>query len=199
MRSIEHFLSPEWKLPRAPRSGVPFNIKGGYKLYFDTIDPATWHSTPSNIDVAIVYPLDSLDPDNGDDCIQDLLRRKAKKVFMVSWTDNKDFSWTNQFNPVRVIYDAEEEDPELHRRVKIMLSSKPPTTTFPKLPDYAKSTAHSHLIRILCRGRCNGTRWARLNKPYPGKSALTSAPMGEYEATCLKCGYVASDNYNWFR
>jgi len=199
MSNVVSFLTPELRLARAPRPGIPLNIQGSYKLYVDTINPASWHSTPSNVDVAIVYPLDSLGLDDGDDCVQDLLRRNPKKVFLVSWTDNKDFSWTNQFDPVQVVYDAEEENPEYHKRMIELISEPSSRTIVRKLPDYAKSTPDSYLIRILCRGRCPGTSWARLNKPYPGKSALRSAKLGEYRATCLRCGYVASDNYNWFR
>jgi len=171
----------------------------GHQLFVDTINPASWNSTPLKIDVAIVYPLDSLNMDEGDDCVQDLLRRSAKKVFLVSWTDNVDFSWTDQFNPVRVVYDAEEEDPEYHRRVLELLPSTRVERRPQGLPHYVGSTPIEYLIKIFCRGRCNGTRWARLNKPHPGKSTLRNAPMGEYQATCLQCGYVATDNYNWFR
>jgi hypothetical protein len=199
VRNIESFLSPLMKLPKSPRPGTQFNIQGGYMLYFDTINPASWRSSPKGIDAAILYPLDSLNPDEGDDCVQDLVRRNTKKVFLVSWTDNRDFSWTNQFDPVQVIYDAEEEDPDYHKRMMELLSSTEPERIFQKKPDYAESTQDIYLVKILCRGRCNSTRWAKLNKPYPGKSALRAAQMGEYRATCLSCGYVASDNYNWFR
>ena len=80
------------------------------------------------------------------------------------------------------------------------LSSTPkmPTIT-KKLPRYAQSTPDEFLVRVSCRGGCRGTTWARLNLPYPGKSAIRKAPFGKYRATCLKCGYEASDNYNWYR
>ena len=66
-------------------------------------------------------------------------------------------------------------------------------------PKYAQSVPVKYLIQILCKGQCNSERWARLNKPYPGKLALKNAKNGEYRATCLKCGYVALDNHNWHR
>jgi hypothetical protein len=199
VNNIESFVSPLLRLPKSPKPGAQFNVRGGYMLYFDTINPASWQSSPRQIDVAIVYPLDSLRADEGDDCVQDLLHRNARKVFLVSWTDNRDFSWTKQFEPVEVVYDAEEEDPDYHRRMTELLSSTEPEAIFPKKPDYARSTPDIYLVKILCRGRCNTTRWAKLNRPYPGKSSLRAAKMGEYSATCLSCGYVATDNYNWFR
>ena len=198
-RNIELFLSPLIKLLRFPKTGAPINIQGGYRLYVDTMNPRSWHSSPSNIDVAIVYPIDSLKYDEGDDCVQDLMGRNVKKIFLVSWTDNKDFSWTDQFNPIHTIYDAEEEDPKYHKRMVDLLSSRIPEEILGGLPDYAKSTPSKFLVQILCRGGCKCTRWAKLNAPYPGKSALRSAEMGQYRATCLKCGYEAIDNYNWFR
>ena len=66
-----------------------------------------------------------------------------------------------------------------------------------KLPLYAQSTQTNFLVQILCRGTCRINRWAKLNKSYHGQSALRDAPAGEFTATCLMCGYEASDNYNW--
>jgi len=199
LRNISDFLSPVLRLTKEPKTGTPINV-GRYTLYVDTINPRSWYSSPSDIDVAIVYPIDSLEYDAGDDCVQDLIRRKAKKIFLVSWTDNKDFSWTDQFNPVHVIFDAEEENPEYHKRMmELLASAQSEITITEKLPAYATSIPHKYLVKILCRGRCHTTRWARLNAPYPGKSAIRSAPLGQYRATCLICGYEATDNYNWFR
>ena len=198
--NIESFMAPILKLPRRPRAGIPFRIKGGYNLYFDTINLASWRLSPNNIDIAIVYPIDSLDYDKGDECVHELLRRNPQKVFLISWTDNKDFGWTSQFNPVYVVFDAEEERPDYHQRMIELLDSTPtPPTITKKLPKYAISTPDRFLVKILCRGRCRSTSWARLNLPYPGKSAVRSAPIGKFRAVCLKCGYEATDNYNWYR
>lgn len=197
-RSIRDFLAPMLNALKEPKIGTPINVQGGYTLYADTINRRSWPSSPYDIDVAIIYPLDSLGYEAGDECVQDLVRRKAKKILLISWTDNRDFGWTDQFSPVHVVYDAEQEDPEYHKRMIELLSSVSPRAVTKKLPDYAKPTSDKYLIKILCR-RCNRTRWARLNAPYPGKSALRKAEFGKYEATCLKCGYRATDNYNWFR
>ncbi|MEM3827961.1 MAG: hypothetical protein QXP36_01920 [Conexivisphaerales archaeon] len=194
------FVSPVLNLTKRPRPGVPITVNN-YALYVDSMNPKSWHSTPSNVDVAIVYPIDSLDYDSGDDCVQDLIKRKAKKILLVSCTDNVDFGWVDQFNPIHVVFDAEEENPEYHKRVLEMLKSQPLMGTgidISKLPEYARSAPERYLVRIFCRN-CRCVRWAKLNAPYPGKSALRSAPSGKYEATCLVCGYMATDNYNWCR
>ena len=67
------------------------------------------------------------------------------------------------------------------------------------LPNYAARANRRRLVKLLCRGRCSKTRWAQLDGDYPGKDALKTAEMGVFHATCLVCGYVGSDNYNWMR
>jgi len=196
--SVGVFLAPVLNLLREPKVGIPIDVQGGYTLYADTINRRSWRSSPYNIDVAILYPLDALGYDDGDECVQDLVRKRAKKILLVSCTDNRDFGWADQFNPIHVKYDAEEEDPEYHKRVIESIASVSIRTITEKLPEYARSTPEKYLVKILCR-RCNRTRWARLNAPYPGKTAVRSASIGQYRATCLVCGYEATDNYNWFR
>ena len=72
-----------------------------------------------------------------------------------------------------------------------------------KVSKYAQSTPEKYRIRILCRGKCKGkTRYAMLNLPYPGQDELKTAggpELSQFRATCHKCGYEASDNYNWFK
>lgn len=68
-----------------------------------------------------------------------------------------------------------------------------------KLPNYASKADRAKAIQLLCKGKCGCGRWAELNKIYPGKEALRRAQMGEYKATCLRCGGTALDNYNWYR
>ena len=186
-------------LNRVPKTGKPIDVQGGYTLFADTINPTTWRSSPRSIDVAIVYPLDSLKFDAGGKCVQDLVHRRAKKIFIISWTDNKDFSWTDYFNPVHVIYDAEEEDPEYHKRMVRHFSSPQPALDTSKLPDYAVSTPQEKLVKIWCRGRCHKTRWAEMNVPYLGKVALQDSQPRQYTATCLICGYVDSGSSSWSR
>ncbi len=185
-------------LDRDPKIGKPISVQRGFTLFPDTIKRTTWQSSPRSIDIAIVYPIDSLKFDAGGECIQDLMHRGVKKIFLVSWTDNVDFSWTEYFNPVHVIYDAEEEDSEYHERMMehVSVRSGP---DLPSLPAYAASTPIEYLVQIWCRGKCLNTRWAKLNLPYPGEVAIRKAELGKFRAKCLKCGYEAVDNSNWSR
>jgi len=194
-RNIKMFLSV-LNLRKNPKTGKPIKISGGYNLYIDTINQMSWNSSPSHIDIAVVYPVGSLGESKGDDCVQDLIRRNAKKIVLVSCIDNKDISWVEQFNPVKVIYDSEEVDPEYHARTQEIVSNYVPQP-ISGLPEYAKNIPSEYLIQLYCKG-CNSGRWAKLNKPYPGKTALKNAPIGEYTANCLKCGYENVDNYNWY-
>lgn len=67
------------------------------------------------------------------------------------------------------------------------------------LPQYAARVNRCRVVKILCRGRCAAARWAELDSDYPGKEALKNAGLGDFHATCLMCGYRATDNYNWMR
>jgi hypothetical protein len=67
------------------------------------------------------------------------------------------------------------------------------------LPQYAQSANRNRVIKILCRGRCGQTRWAEMNGNFPGDAVLGAAQLETYRAVCLKCGYAATDNYNWMR
>lgn len=67
------------------------------------------------------------------------------------------------------------------------------------LPKYAANADRAKLVQVLCKGDCRATRWAEMNKSYPGKAELKSAAHGIYRARCLKCGREALDNYNWMR
>jgi len=192
------FLRAVLSLQKKPKPGVPIPVQGGYDLFVDTMNRSSWGSTPRAIDVAVLYPVDSYTADTGTQSVQDVQFRGAKKTFLITWTDNRDIAWTKNYAPVHVIYDAEAEHPDYHERVKGL--SQPPLASerLTGLPKYAQSTPHNHLIRIGCP-RCGGTRYARLNAPYPGEAALDSAKPGTYWARCLKCGTTVDDHYNWYR
>ena len=32
-----------------------------------------------------------------------------------------------------------------------------------------------------------------------GEEVLRSSQVGDFTATCLRCGYIANDPYNWYR
>jgi predicted metal-binding protein len=69
-----------------------------------------------------------------------------------------------------------------------------------KIPNYAAHVSGGEIVSIICRGGCPGRTFARLS---PADEAITSLQKSEgeqyagYVAHCLKCGYRATDNYNW--
>jgi hypothetical protein len=67
------------------------------------------------------------------------------------------------------------------------------------LPAYAQGADRRRLVKLLCKGTCNATRWAEMNVEYPGREALTQSNVLDFTATCLVCGHEARDSYNWFR
>ena len=194
--NIEKFLSSVIPLSRKPQTGKPIKVDCK-SLYVDTINRLSWGKTPYKIDYAIIYPIDSLDSKSGYDNIYDLKNRSPQKIFMITWTDNKDMSWINSYNPTIVTYDAIEEDPDYHNRVET-LHDDIKEEIIHGLPDYAKNVSTSFLVKILCRN-CRKFRWAKLNKIFPGFEKLKSAGPGEFTATCLVCGYTGHDNYKWRR
>ncbi|MCP4593236.1 MAG: hypothetical protein GY842_21065 [bacterium] len=192
------FLRPVLPLQKKPRPGVPIRVHGAYELFVDTMNRASWGSTPRAIDVAVLYPIDSYKADTGTESVQDVQFRGAKKTFLITWTDNRDIAWTNHFAPVHVVYDAEAERPDYHERVRELSKAPLADETLTRLPKYAQSIPHDHLIRVRC-SRCRSTRWARMNMPYPGEAVLHSAKTGVYWARCLKCGMTADEHTKWYR
>lgn len=95
---------------------------GSHKLFFDAINSSSWRKTYHEYDFAILYPIDSvLKMKNKNDILDDLcINRRIGKIFIVSWTDHDhdDYSCFDKYKiDERVIFDAEEEDPEYHARV----------------------------------------------------------------------------------
>ena len=92
---------------------------GKINLYLDTINSRTWQIGKYNI--SIIYPIDSvcrMKEKQRDEVINDLLRKTVNKMFIVSWTDNYDYSWLDKFGIDRkVVFDAEEENSAYHKRV----------------------------------------------------------------------------------
>lgn len=92
---------------------------GNLSLYLDTINSRTWRDDKYN--VSIIYPIDSLCRKNDrqrKEVMDNLLNVTVNKLFIVSWTDNYDYNWLNEFGVDRVaVFDAEEEDKAYHDRV----------------------------------------------------------------------------------
>lgn len=194
----ESFLRPILNLTKKPKRGEAIVVEGGHELFTDTMNSASWNKTPNDIDIAVLYPIDSYSPDTGSRSVQDVRMRGCKKILLVTWTDNRDFSWADNYSPRHVVYDAKEENPEYHEKMLEIASQPKRTHQLSGLPDYAKDVPHEFLIRVPCT-KCHATRYARLNKPYPGESVLSDAEHGEYWARCLKCRTTAHDSYNWYR
>ncbi|MDP2896658.1 MAG: hypothetical protein Q8Q12_08875 [bacterium] len=195
--NAEQFLSRVVDLKSPPKTGIPLGIAGGYKLFVDSIRPTSWKASPSRVDVGVTYPIESLNADEGDECYHDLVSRKCKKIILVSCTDSRDFFWTEHLEPKRVVFDAEEENPEQHKGVLQSIEKMTYRNDISGLPEYAQSTPPQFLVQLHC-DNCRSGRWAKLNEHYPGKITLRDADYGVYVAKCLKCGYEARDNYNWY-
>lgn len=65
------------------------------------------------------------------------------------------------------------------------------------LPKYAKRANQARLVRLLCRGTCSCVVWAEMNTDCPSEEVLRKSQVGDFTATCLRCGKVAKDPYNW--
>lgn len=66
-----------------------------------------------------------------------------------------------------------------------------------KLPSYARDVPRSKRVKVLCRGHCGMTRYAEASTPNWNATNAVGTP-GLF-ATCLKCGYRATDVHNWKR
>lgn len=66
------------------------------------------------------------------------------------------------------------------------------------LPQYACTADKKRIVKILCP-ECGTTRFAIMETVYPGQEVLKKSDLGDFTATCLKCGYETNDSYNWYR
>ena len=76
-RQTDGFLKPTG-IPKSPKPGQHLDFNG-HRLYADTIQRSSWKKSPAMVDVAIVYPIDSMGGDEGSECVADLIRRKPSK------------------------------------------------------------------------------------------------------------------------
>jgi len=77
-----------------------------------------------------------------------------------------------------------------HRRR--MLENQLPEFVRKKNPDI------NRIVKVICRHSriCKGTGWAVLQDRVIAKEDF-KAPESHFTAICLKCGYMAEDNYNF--
>mgnify|MGYP005828836913 CR=1 FL=1 len=125
LQNISTFLGHAgYKVPLNKR----FSSGKGYRtgtttFYFDSLfTKSTWSKSPTQMDFALVYPMDSFCEQNQktkDEFLYDILTRKSiKKIFIVTWTDIRHgYDWLTEYVDRTIIYDAEEEDPAYHQRV----------------------------------------------------------------------------------
>jgi hypothetical protein len=152
---INDFLSG-LDMPNPPRLRKPAKWHS-CRVSVDTMNPASWRGSPRTIDIAVVYPIDSLNDKTGPRCIDEMLSRGPRKLLLVSWTDNKDFGWVSVYNPARVVFDAAEERPDYHQRMLELLmasqDSEPdqsdassPAGDFSMLPSETRCLSPRHHI-----------------------------------------------------
>ncbi|MEH7320920.1 hypothetical protein V7113_29020 [Priestia megaterium] len=104
------------------KSGNAYAFRG-FNLYIDSLfTQSTWRNTPSQLDFAIVYPIDSFCDEKADKkqaLINDVLQRKdINKIFIITFTDVRyDYAWLEDTVDRVIVYDAKDEDPEYHNRV----------------------------------------------------------------------------------
>lgn len=111
---------------KTPKSGEWIKISNNYYT-FDSLNRTTWKRSGNKFDFAILYPIDSAMKGNINDILEDLTEYKdIGKLFLVSWTDNKNYDYASisKYYNRHVIYDAEEEDPAYHQRVIDMICNK---------------------------------------------------------------------------
>lgn len=82
-------------------AGKKYSIEKN-EFYFDSmLTISTWNKFQEPIDVAIVYPVDSLYESKQEECIQDLLENEdINKIIFVSWVENKDLSYFYNSNKI---------------------------------------------------------------------------------------------------
>lgn len=107
-------------IQKKPRIGEKFRIENNIYEADSFNNKSSWGKTSKSFDAAILYPIDAIArKDVSIECIDNLFGNKCiKKIFLISWTDcSYDFSIFDKYVDKRVVYDAEEEDLEYHKRV----------------------------------------------------------------------------------
>lgn len=104
---------------KTPKSGELIKVSNNYYM-FDSLNKTTWSRSSNKFDFAIFYPIDSVMRGNVYDTLDDLTKNKEiGKLFLVSWTDNKNYDYAaiSKYYNRHIIYDAESENSAYHKRV----------------------------------------------------------------------------------
>ncbi|AVR33505.1 hypothetical protein CN936_23055 [Bacillus cereus] len=132
LRAIQEDVKVLFRVNNLNNAGVFLGVEGGkmqtgkaysagnLDIFVDSINDRSWNKTPRDLDYAILYPIDGVNKDSDKKkIIEDLFNyRNTKKIFLVSWTDNRDFGWLNDYIDRHIIFDAEEENPEYQKRMQ---------------------------------------------------------------------------------
>jgi hypothetical protein len=105
---------------KTPKAGEKIKIGNNYYQFDSCNTRNTWSNTSKDFDVAILYPLDSAYRGKIKEILDDLyIRKNISKIFLVSWTDRKDYNYSELSNYYinSIVYDALEEDKDYHFRV----------------------------------------------------------------------------------
>lgn len=65
------------------------------------------------------------------------------------------------------------------------------------IPQYAQRVPRHLLVQFLCKSSCHKVRYGQVSK-HPWSSAGPNMDR-ELFVTCLMCGGIQYDNYNWMR
>lgn len=107
-------------LKKKVKSGENIKIGNNYYQFDSMVRSNTWSNTDSKFKFAIVYPIDFIIREQKYEVLDNLFNDKEiEKVFLISWTDSERYNYDKikKYTNSIVIYDAEEEDINYHRRV----------------------------------------------------------------------------------
>lgn len=128
--SMQNLLDREFLgrfISKQPKIGQVFRIENNIYEADTFTNSSSWYKSSREFDYAIFYPIDSIARgDTSIKCIDNLFTGKTiEKVFLVSWTDmNYDYSIFDKYVDRKSIYDAEEENPEYHKRVLDIINKR---------------------------------------------------------------------------
>ncbi|MEW9095412.1 MAG: hypothetical protein AB2417_10060 [Clostridiaceae bacterium] len=116
IQGILHILDIEYGADRNK-----YEDAGGYVVVVEKIEDFKEIMDKAYIDCSVVYPVDSIcrmKDEQRKETISNIIKNTVNKVFVVSWTDNYDYSWLDEFGIDRIaVFDAEEGDVVYHNRV----------------------------------------------------------------------------------
>ena len=109
------------EVKKQPKSNTWIKIKRHY-YKFDTFTRWNNATRADYYDFAIIYPIDAvLRGDFSNDRVEELFEEyNIRKIFLITWTDTLPHELSTIHNNVDrvIVYDAQEDNPEYHERMK---------------------------------------------------------------------------------